>query len=221
MRLIPLLPLLTLIPLALSAPPRRQPFTLTRPILARQNNTTVTDPLPPACDLTTLQQPPSTLLPPPANTTLILIALGLGTQNYTCSDPSGTPTSIGAIAQLYNASCAITSSNTNKNNNAAPLLASSSSSSPIGTHFFLDTTTPDFDITSIGNTQAKKVQDDVAPNAASDVKWLRLEAVGSTSGVKMIYRLNTVGGVAPGSCVGRGLGEVVTVGYEAQYWVYA
>jgi hypothetical protein len=62
-----------------------------------------------------------------------------------------------------------------------------------------------------------------APDPAADVKWLRLQAqaAGSTSTVKQIYRLNTVGGLAPKSCAGMAQGQVVTVQYEAQYWIYA
>lgn len=68
----------------------------------------------------------------------------------------------------------------------------------------------------------KKVEDVAAPDAVNDVKWLRLEAQqgASTSDVKMVYRLNTVGGIAPTSCEGTTAGEVMTVPYEAQYWVY-
>ncbi|CBX93197.1 predicted protein [Plenodomus lingam JN3] len=68
----------------------------------------------------------------------------------------------------------------------------------------------------------QKVEEVDAP-APGNVKWLRLQpqSAGTTSGVKMVYRLSTVGGLAPASCEGRAAGEVVTVGYEAQYWIYA
>lgn len=93
----------------------------------------------------------------------------------------------------------------------------------IGNHFFADLTTPDFNIPGLGNTKSKKVEEVAAPNPSADVKWLRLQAQteGTTSQVKFIYRLNTVGGLAPANCEGRAAGEVVTVQYQAQYWIYA
>jgi hypothetical protein len=93
----------------------------------------------------------------------------------------------------------------------------------IGAHFFVDNTTPEFDIIGLGNTQVKKTENMTAPDAGQDVPWLLLEAKeqGSSSAVRRIYRLNTEGGVAPTSCAGFGAGETVAVSYEAQYWVYA
>jgi hypothetical protein len=211
--------------LAMAAPPRRPPFYFPRPIRSPPNNTVNTTlpaepagPAAPACNLAGVSQPASGLPPPSAN--LILIALGQGTQNYTCANTTATPSAIGAVAQLFNASCALSSNPTA--NTAA--LGSIEETASIGAHFFLDNTTPDFDIFGLGNTVAKKINDVPAPDAVKDVKWLKLQAqdVASTnSGVKEIYRLNTVGGQPPASCAGVAAGEVFTVGYEAQYWVYA
>jgi hypothetical protein len=67
--------------------------------------------------------------------------------------------------------------------------------------------------------QAKKVESMAAPQA-TDVPWLRLEAKAQqASPVKQVYRLNTVGGVAPKTC--EGVDGSVEVDYEAQYWIYA
>ncbi|KAJ4368981.1 hypothetical protein N0V83_006063 [Neocucurbitaria cava] len=170
--------------------------------------------------------PPRPLRQPPAPTPiqqqhrLVLVALGTGTQNYTCStDLTAAPAAIGALAQLFNASCALSSDPTASTQS----LGSIEESASIGAHFFLDSTTPDFDITGLGNTEAKKAEEIVSPQGSENVKWLRLtaQATGTTSSVKEIYRLNTVGGVAPANCAGRTAGEVVTVDYQAQYWVYA
>ncbi|CAO2650979.1 Nn.00g092760.m01.CDS01 [Neocucurbitaria sp. VM-36] len=218
-----LLTAIALLPLTLAAPaPQRgPPFRLPRPIRSRQNattNTTTPDAPsapPPTCDLSNVSQPANTLTPPQSDMHLILIALGQGTQNYTCgADLTLPPSAFGAVAQLYNASCALSSSSSSSSTQESP---------SIGAHFFLDTSTPDFDIVGLGNTRAKKVEEVLSPQGSGNVKWLRLEAQreGSTSAVREIYRLETVGGVAPGSCEGRGVGEVVTVGYEARYWVYA
>jgi hypothetical protein len=208
-----------LIPMAMTAPSRRPSF---YPRQDCENNSTTpvesAEPAAPLCDLSGVQQPASALPPPTADMSLVLVALGQGTQNYTCSNATATPAAIGAVAQLFNASCEISSNPTA----GTASLGSVEESASIGTHFFLDTTTPDFDIPGLGNTVAKKVDDTPAPDATKDVKWLRLQAQSSSnSGVKMIYRLNTVGGMAPASCDGMTPGQVVTVDYEAQYWVYA
>ncbi|KAF2263205.1 hypothetical protein CC78DRAFT_419652, partial [Lojkania enalia] len=162
------------------------------------------------CNLADLQQPSNAMAPPPADQSLVLIALGQGTQNYTCANSTATPTAIGALAQLFNASCAVAQGS---------LGSIEEDGASIGAHFFLDDTTPDFDIIGLGNTVAKKVEAVPAPQA-TDVPWLRLEAQqeASTSPVRQIYRLNTVGGVAPESCQGQQ--GVITVEYEAQYWIY-
>ncbi|KAF2789858.1 hypothetical protein K505DRAFT_327968 [Melanomma pulvis-pyrius CBS 109.77] len=177
----------------------------------QENNTTEDD----TCNLASLQQPASTLTPPGADVSLVLIALGHGTQNYSCASETATPTAIGAVADLFNASCAVASGSTSLGSIAEDAAA-------IGAHFFVDNTTPDFDIVGLGNTQAKKVESMAAPQA-TNVPWLKLDAQaqGTTSAVKNIYRLQTVGGVAPKDCTGHKAGDVVTVEYEAQYWIYA
>ncbi|KAH8717129.1 hypothetical protein GQ44DRAFT_712900 [Phaeosphaeriaceae sp. PMI808] len=186
-------------------------------------NATQNDTIPimkPACDLSGISQP-SHILKQPTGLELVMIALGEGTQNYTCgTNITAPPSAIGAVAQLFDASCTMA-----KDPGASTIKAFGTieeSPKSIGAHFFVDNTTPDFDIIGLGNTQTKKAEECLAPKPASDVKWLRLEAKadGSSSAVKQIYRLNTVGGLAPGSCEGKAAGEVVTVDYQAQYWIY-
>jgi hypothetical protein len=144
-----------------------------------------------------------------------MVAVGKGTQNYTCADSSSAPASIGAVAQLFDETCNL-AANPSTATSALPAAA------PAGSHFFRDNTTPEFDVASLGNTVLKKAQDADAPNPASDVKWLRLaaQAAGTTSKVKEIYRVQTVGGKAPATCAGKAAGDVITVDYEAQYWFY-
>ncbi|KAJ4347517.1 hypothetical protein N0V95_005348 [Ascochyta clinopodiicola] len=162
-----------------------------------------------------ISQPANTLTPPSADLHLVLIAHGQGTQNYTCATPTSAPSAIGAIAELSDASCEV--ANPSEAQNSVIQAAT------IGNHFFADLTTPDFVIAGLGNTKTKKIEEVAAPNPGTDIKWLRLQAQASdsTSQVKFIYRLKTVGGLAPASCEGRAAGEVVTVPYEAQYWIYA
>ena len=49
----------------------------------------------------------SCLTPPPFTGTLVAVALGVGTQNYTCSSSTAAPTPNGALATLYDISCPI------------------------------------------------------------------------------------------------------------------
>ncbi|KAF1834522.1 hypothetical protein BDW02DRAFT_498100 [Decorospora gaudefroyi] len=177
------------------------------------------EPAAPSCDLSNVQQPASALQQPTSDMSLVLVALGQGTQNYTCADETATPAAFGAMAELFDASCAPSSELIA----GATSLDSLDDPTLLGTHFFLDRTTPDFDLSSLGNTVLKKVEDAPAPDAAADVKWLRLQtqAQGTTSDVVQIYRLNTVGGHPPATCEGQAPGEVITVDYEAQYWFYA
>ncbi|PSN61304.1 hypothetical protein BS50DRAFT_158035 [Corynespora cassiicola Philippines] len=197
------------LPLALAAPLS----TFLRPphhLSARQSNDTNDT----TCDLSGIAQPENTLQPPSSNLSLMLIALGHGTQNYTCgANATAAPSSFGALATLYDASCAVAT--------ARPPLENliQDSQAQIGEHFFADLTTPEFVIQGMEPTFAKKAEAVDAPDKAADVAWLRLEAV-SQGAVKMVYRLNTKGGVAPGSCEGVVEGETVTVDYEALYWIY-
>ncbi|KAI0576729.1 DUF3455 domain-containing protein [Pyrenophora tritici-repentis] len=172
------------------------------------------------CDLSKLQQPASALQQPTPDMKLALVAIGHGTQNYTCANASAVPAPIGAVAQLFNTTCDTSSI---AKRDAAEALGSiqESTSDAVGAHFFLDNTTPDFDIKGLGNTEAAKLQDTPAPNPAKNVKWLRLgPKAGSTSAVKAIYRLNTQDGVAPATCEGKTAGEVLAIEYTAQYWIY-
>jgi hypothetical protein len=193
----------------LAAPTRyNEDFRLPSKLFRRQDNAT--------CDVASTPQPSSGLNPPPADLSLVLIGLGKGTQNYTCASETATPAAIGAVADIFNASCAVATGNMGA--------IAEDEGDEVGVHFFIDNTTPDFDIIGLGNTQSKKVQNVTAPNPTADVPWLRLEAVagaGTTSAVKQIYRLNTEGGVAPATCAGQAPGSVVTVSYSAQYWIYA
>lgn len=187
------------------------PLAMAAPLRLRQESTANATAM---CDLSSVAQPANALTPPSAELRLILVAHGEGTQNYTCATSTSTPAAIGAIAELFDASCEV----------AAPSVAQNNmgQAAAIGNHFFTDLTTPDFDIPSLGNTKTKKVEEVAAPNPSADIKWLRLQAQpDSTSQVKYIYRLNTAGGLAPTSCEGRSEGEVVTVRYQAQYWIYS
>jgi hypothetical protein len=70
--------------------------------------TNATTPAAPTCDLSNIQQPASTLKAPTPDMQLVLVAFGEGTQNYTCgANLTAPPTAIGAVAQLFDASCEV------------------------------------------------------------------------------------------------------------------
>jgi Protein of unknown function (DUF3455)/Protein of unknown function (DUF2990) len=224
-------------------------------------------PNPPPCDMSKASMPiaPTPLPSPAAETYLRHVAIGRGVQvrsfsfhsavhhsttdqaqNYTCTDssPSSTPSPIGAVASLYNASCTecnypslttmITNlvvnyplpSNPTANFQPTNILLS-------GHHFFSNNTTPVFDLdltpqAQYGYAIAKKQSASpapsdapVGPNGEAAVAWLKLDTVdGTKGGLKHIYRVNTVGGSAPKTCEGMEAGDF-SVEYSAQYWVYA
>ncbi|KAK3678890.1 hypothetical protein LTR78_001343 [Recurvomyces mirabilis] len=91
----------------------------------------------------------------------------------------------------------------------------------LGQHYFTSTGTPTFDL-YLGWDHpflyAKKVGDVPAPSA-NDVDWLYLTSNGSPQNniINSVYRIETVGGVAPKTCSGSGSIEVP---YAAEYWYY-
>ncbi|EOA90954.1 uncharacterized protein SETTUDRAFT_62459, partial [Exserohilum turcica Et28A] len=169
------------------------------------------------CDMSNAKLPSSALNAPASGEKVFLIALGKGTQNYTCADTTSAPVADGALAKLYDVSCIVASNPSIKTSSLPANIPS------IGTHFFHDLKTPEFTLSNIGVTMLQKVQDTPAPNPDQDVKWLRLqtEATGTTTQIKEVYRVQTSGGVAPKTCAGKVPGQVFTVAYEAQYWMFA
>ncbi|KKY16023.1 putative malate dehydrogenase [Phaeomoniella chlamydospora] len=122
---------------------------------------------------------------------------GSGTQNYDCTDLASTaaPSSIGADANL-----------------------TSTASCGTGIHSFDNPTSPRFDMSSLGNTLASKNTTVASPDGSSNIAWVYLTAVDSTGDIVQLYRVDTVGGVAPSVC-GNETG-VVRVEYQATYMFY-
>ncbi|KAL0579249.1 hypothetical protein V5O48_002753 [Marasmius crinis-equi] len=180
-------------------------------------------------------------LTPPSHS-VSFIALGVGTQNYTCS-AGGTYASAGAVASLFDVSC-ITSSpdfatlsskafgSWNKASaSASPASALNSiqgiNKSPIGDHYFTTSpsgngTSPKWDMTSKafkGNTNAFVIaakQGSVpSPGGSTNVDWLYLTSVGGALADE-IYRTETQGGQPPASCTA---GQTTTVKYTSLYYL--
>jgi len=188
---------------------------------------------------------PSCALPPPNGTVLKYVALGLGTQNYTCATPHSTavPAGNGAKAQLYDVGWFLEIDQamipalppmalgmfgmSNGELNLAHMLGLP----VLGRHFFNAALQPTFDLFAV-NAQllAKKVGDIPAPAGASAgpdgsgaVDWLYLadnsNGNGATfGGINSVYRVETAGGKSPPTCANSSASfEVV---YATEYWFY-
>jgi hypothetical protein len=178
---------------------------------------------------------PTPLPSPAAGLRLAHVAVGRGTQNYTCKtdSPTETPVAVGAVAKLFNATCSAV--------RAPAVLADVTSLAlqyPIpdneiaqhmlsGHHEFTAQGNPRFDLNTDlnkwGYMEAKKNGSSNAPSTANkgtnglgSVTWLKLTALAGD--YKEVYRLNTAGGVAPKTC--EGIKGDFQVQYSAEYWLW-
>ncbi|EGS17463.1 uncharacterized protein CTHT_0067900 [Thermochaetoides thermophila DSM 1495] len=203
---------------------------------------------PPACDLSQVSLPEyarSSLPPPSPGLVLKHIAIGRGTQNYTCDPGAEKPRQTGAVATLFNASCTVATSP-----ELASLLGHAALQFPLhqsletqrlapsnlavsGVHFFTKDGAPWFDLDvsplwKMGGIVGAKNTSAQAPETAAKglggepaVPWLKLVAKESTGGLQEVYRIETVGGSAPQTCSGMPIGREFQVEYATQYWFYA
>ncbi|KAH0360560.1 hypothetical protein KCU65_g9330, partial [Aureobasidium melanogenum] len=163
-------------------------------------------------------------LPAPGALSLEYIALGVGTQNYSCSATGATPTAIGAVASLYDASMLKTPARSSLIPSYAAVAYSTHTwfnLPTLGHHWFSAAGVPTFDLESHGFLSAKKVADVPAPagSIAGSVDWLFLQddGRGVSKNLKAVYRVETAGGSAPATCSKSG---VIEVSYAAEYWFY-
>lgn len=188
---------------------------------------------------------PTALPSPAAGLSLYHVAIGRGTQNYTCdlSNATATPVALGATATLFNVSCIAADQPAlfAKLPGIAldlPIPTSTNEDSPAyqdmsGHHYFLDATTPYFNMdTSLhqyGQGPFKKSNSSNAPADAAlgqfgqgngSVAWLKLDAKDSTGQIfEEVYRVNTQGGNPPDMCTG--MPAAFEVQYSAEYWLWA
>ncbi|KAK4241117.1 protein CASP [Achaetomium macrosporum] len=194
----------------------------------------------PVCDLSHLPLPAaaSGLPSPSPGLTLKHIAIGRGTQNYTCNtnNPSEAPRAVGAVATLYNASCivatnadlattlALASMHFQVSQSEATQKLAPSNLAVSGRHFFTGDGTPFFNLDvsaawKLGEIPCAKNGSMPAPADApkgltgeTAVPWLKLNAKqGATGGLQEVYRVQTVGGSAPATCEG------MPASFEVQY----
>ncbi|KAF1914638.1 hypothetical protein BDU57DRAFT_299788 [Ampelomyces quisqualis] len=192
------------------------------------------------CDLSSVDLPaaPTPLPAVGEGYTLRHIAIGRGTQNYTCasSTADSAPVAAGAIATLFNATCDSARLNDRVMADITALALNYAIPTGVeatqrlsGHHYFTDKKVPMFDMrsetTDYGYVQAlPDIVKSAAPEGASlgpnqmgSVAWLKLNAV--EGDFTEVYRVHTAGGAPPKTC--DGMGSTFTVEYSAQYWFYA
>ncbi|RVX66649.1 hypothetical protein B0A52_09400 [Exophiala mesophila] len=196
---------------------------------------------PPTCDLSKASLPvaptPLDFLP---DYTLEHVAIGRGTQNYTCANATAAPAAAGAVARFYNISCMAADYP-----NLVPLASNLAYERPLPEdplapfgptglelsthHFFSNGTTPvfAFDAPSspnLGRVFAQKAGDSVAPanalqNENGVIPWLYLTSRSTTEGdIRAVYRVDTAGGSPPATC--KDQPSSFTVDYAAVYWFF-
>ncbi|KAH7556057.1 hypothetical protein BM1_06583 [Bipolaris maydis] len=196
------------------------------------------------CDLTNVKLPnaPTPFAAPAQGTSLRHIAIGRGTQNYTCasSTASDVPKAVGAVASLFNVTCDAARLNTdtlakltNLALNYAIPVSPEAEKRLSGHHEFTAAGVPLFMLQTqdvdYGRVECTVDAKSPAPTTASlgtnslgSVPWLKLNATVGTDkhwAYKEVYRVHTAGGVAPKTC--EGIEGSFTVEYSAQYWFYA
>ncbi|TVY52018.1 hypothetical protein LCER1_G006686 [Lachnellula cervina] len=168
---------------------------------------------------------------------LVYVAVGRGTQNYTCAAAGKNSTATGAKATLFDATSlayanisavhAIPPVAVDQAIPTGPMPASSGPLSILGHHFFDSAGTPTFDLSAADKILfGAKTGDVKAPAGSSKgpagtgaVDWLSLTAKPApyvSEGLSFVYRVVTAGGVAP-ACTAAG--EQI-VQYSAEYWFY-
>jgi hypothetical protein len=168
---------------------------------------------------------------PTTDLSLQYVAIGRGTQNYTCTTSNAQPVLLGALATLFDATKPAYANESALN--AIPAVAVyipqelQGDGLVLGYHFFDHAGTPTFNLSSVDKIlYGAKTGDIKAPATANKgpagtgaVDWLQLTAkTGYKSiGCSLVYRVVTAGGAAPTSCAMAG---VVIVEYAAEYWFY-
>ncbi|KAJ5725415.1 uncharacterized protein N7483_006772 [Penicillium malachiteum] len=190
-----------------------------------------------SCDTSKISLPAfASSLPSPTGLTATYVALGRGTQNYTCADStaSSTPVAIGAVANLYDATCLAA--------NEPDLLADlptiaykialptneyatfpPANLELMGHHFFLQpyyTREKQYGIAMTNKKDSINAPSDATKGEYGAVTWLYLEAVSGTVGdYKAVYRVDTASGSSPTTC--KGMASAFEIQYSAVYYFYS
>ncbi|KAI9448427.1 hypothetical protein H4582DRAFT_1900707 [Lactarius indigo] len=197
---------------------------------------------------------PASALKLPSNQTQLVapttapnyVVIGVGNQNYSCT-ASGTYTSVGAVAQLFDITGLYgTPEFWQIQDDAYDTWSDCPSTDPLerglavrlnrkfgigiaGQHYFVNSSTgslsPKFDFTSSGSTAgnpdafvvAARAGGIPAPTCSQDIDWLELKGVDGKLASE-VFRVDTNAGKPPSSCTPGS--PVITVKYSAQYWIF-
>jgi hypothetical protein len=205
--------------------------------------------IPNKTSLLTKSPAPIPLPPPTAGLTLAHVAIGRGSQNYTCdlTNSTAAPVAAGAVATLFNVSCLAadmpdllakicpialdlplpTSGAPYSYSNSSPFYQGMS-----GHHYFTDAKTPYFDLDTsahaYGNGAFKKGDSTPAPESGAPgpynsgngpVAWLRLDAKSEDGQVFKEVYRLNTAGGQPPKTC-EGMPEAFEVPYAAEYWLY-
>jgi Protein of unknown function (DUF3455) len=165
----------------------------------------------------------------------LFVAIGRGTQNYTCASPSATPVAVGAVATLFDFTSMAYTSEEKLHQTVRKLvylslatILKSLKSTPfqiLGHHYFSANSIPTFNLSRENDIlYAKKIASinaptdaDIGPDKTGAVPWLALDNNGGSIGLQEVYRVETAGGKAPPLCTSQGN---LTIEYAAEYWFY-
>ncbi|CAI7650656.1 hypothetical protein PCG10_009265 [Penicillium crustosum] len=190
----------------------------------------------------------SPLPAPSTNMTLKYVALGRGTQNYTCPSNGSVisnsttikPKAIGAAATLFDASC-IASSSLALLHEVPPIISATplgslafmaalvaqgtrSTNLIIGEHYFDASGDPVFDMGLSGSNSwvaTSKIASTPAPKSKSrSCNDVPWLKLGykKGNGIREVYRVVTSEGDPPVTCAGQN--ATIQVDYAAEYWFY-
>lgn len=170
--------------------------------------------------------------------TLQYVALGVGTQNYTCNGANFVQgeTGDGAFATLYDATLYLSTHTSDIPTLPATRLSQYEQDGEwqnladlnlpiltvLGNHYFDFDDRPTFNLSHAFPTRVLSAvkADDVKSPTVGAIDWLYLidNGDGITNGLKAVYRVETAGGVAPTSC--DSVSTETTIPYAAEYWFY-
>lgn len=180
--------------------------------------------------------------------TPIYIALGVGTQNYTCG-ATGTFASAGAVAKLFDISClvgtplfptiqdmAFAVAANAKGADLVSKIATVLKASPLalGDHYFIQNPavggtglTPDFDFRAgakkgdaNGFAAVKKLGNTASPAGSANVDWLALQNIGGTIGGTLANNVMRVDTKGGQPPASCTPNAAIAVPYTAKYWLY-
>jgi len=180
--------------------------------------------------------------------TPIYVALGVGTQNYTCG-ATGTFASAGAVAKLFDISCLVNTPLFSTIQNTAFDVASSAKGADLtskiasvlkttplflGDHYFIPNPavggtglTPDFDFRAgvkkgdaNGFAAVKKLGNTASPAGSANVDWLALQNIGGTIGGTLANNVMRVDTKSGQPPASCTPNATIAVPYAAKYWFY-